>query len=226
MPQVAAPKSKRALPPKTGAPKKAHTSTASRILDAAITLFSRGGYDGTSTTEIALVSGIAQSVVLYHFDSKDALWHAAMDRLFDRIHAEFRRDRDVLRDLSSVDKLKVWIRQLVMTSAAHPELGRVMMMEGTGGGPRLQWLIKRHLGADYQLYETHFKRAMNEGRVKPLPAFPLTILVHAAATMLFTLSPLVEAVSGRSPMQKDMIAAQADMVVDVLFNGLLKETAK
>ncbi|MBL8630390.1 MAG: TetR family transcriptional regulator [Rhodospirillaceae bacterium] len=222
MPQTVTPKAKRASPPKAAPSKKANASTALRILDAAITLFSRNGYDGASTTEIALASGVAQSVVLYHFDSKDALWHAAMDRLFDRIHAEFRRDRDVLRDLSSVDRLKVWIRQLVVTSAAHPELGRVMMMEGTSGGARLQWLIKRHLGADYQLYETHFKRAMSEGRVKPLPAFPLTILVHAAATMLFTLSPLVEAVSGRSPMHKDTITAQADMVVDVLFNGFLK----
>jgi len=171
-----------------------------------------------------LAAGVAQSVVLYHFESKDSLWYAAMDRLFDRIHAEFRRDRDVLQDLGSLDRLKVWIRQFVLTSAAHPELGRVMMMEGTSGGPRLQWLIERHLGADYQLYDMHFRRAMAEGHIRQYPTFPLTILVHAAASMLFTLTPLVETVYGRSPFEDDVISSQADMVVEVLFNGLLTRT--
>jgi len=199
--------------------------SASRILDAAIELFSRTGFDGTSTTEIALAAGVAQSVVLYHYESKESLWYAAMDRLFDRVHAEFRRDRDVLQDLSSLDRLKVWTRQFVLTSAAHPELGRVVLREGASGGPRLAWLIKRHLGTDYALYETHFQRAMADGQIRTFPTLPLTILVHAAASLLFTLSPLVEAVYGRSPFDRDVVGAQADMVIDVIFNGLQRPSA-
>src|SRR5271156_2270460 len=49
-------------------------ASADRILDVAISLFSRNGFEGTSTTEIGLGAGIAQSVVLYHFATKDALW--------------------------------------------------------------------------------------------------------------------------------------------------------
>jgi TetR/AcrR family transcriptional regulator len=192
-----------------------------RILDVAISLFSRNGFEGTSTTEIGLGAGVAQSVVLYHYSSKDELWHAAMDRLFERVHAEFRRDRNVLQDLSSIDRLKVWIRQLVFTSAAHPELGRVIMSEGTVGGPRLKWLIGRHLGADYELYQMHFRKAMDEGAIRKYPTLPLTILVHAAASMLFNLNPIVEAVYGRSPFDDEVIADQADMVVDVIFSGLM-----
>jgi TetR/AcrR family transcriptional regulator len=192
-----------------------------RILEAAIALFSRQGFEGTSTTEIGLAAGVAQSVVLYHYSSKDELWHASMDRLFERVHAEFRRDRNVLQDLSSIDRLKVWIRQLVFTSAAHPELGRVIMSEGTVGGPRLKWLIGRHLGADYELYERHFRKAMEDGAIRKYPTLPLTILVHAAASMLFNLNSLVEAVYGRSPFDAEVIADQADMVVDVVFNGLM-----
>jgi AcrR family transcriptional regulator len=192
-----------------------------RILDVAIALFSRNGFDGTSTTEIGLGAGVAQSVVLYHYSTKDELWRAAMDRLFSRVHAEFRRDRNVLQDLSSIDRLKVWIRQFVFTSAAHPELGRVIMSEGTAGGPRLKWLIARHLGSDYELYETHFRKAMEDGAIRKYPTLPLTILVHAAASLLFTLNPLVEAVYGRSPFDDEVIADQADMVVEIIFNGLM-----
>jgi AcrR family transcriptional regulator len=196
-------------------------ASTDRILDTAIELFSRNGFDGTSTTEIGLGAGVAQSVVLYHFATKDDLWRAAMNRLFDRVHAEFRRDRNVLQDLSSIDRLKVWIRQLVFTSAAHPELGRVIMREGTAGGPRLKWLISRHLGADYALYELHFRKAMQEGSIRKYATLPLTILVHAAASMLFNLHPLVEAVYQRSPREDEVIADQADMVVEILFSGLI-----
>ncbi len=195
--------------------------SADRILEAAIELFARNGFDGASTTEIALAAGVAQSVVLYHYTTKDELWYAAMDRLFDRVHSEFRRDHNVLQDLSSIDRLKVWIRQFVLTSAAHPELGRVVMREGTSGGPRLKWLISRHLGADYDLYEMHFRKAMDEGRIRQYPTLPLTILVHAAASMLFNLTPLVEAVYGRSPFDDEVVTDQADMVLDIIFNGLM-----
>jgi len=209
------------------APKRAgarKVPSAERILDVAIELFSRNGFDGTSTTDIGLGAGVAQSVVLYHYATKEELWRAAMDRLFQRVHAEFRRDRNVLQDLSSVDRLKVWMRQLVFSSAAHPELGRVIMSEGAAGGPRLKWLINRHLGIDYELYELHFRRAMDDGAIRKYATLPLTILVHAAATMLFNLSPLVEAVYGRSPLDDEVVADQADMVVDIIFNGLLNRT--
>lgn len=200
-------------------------ASADRILDAAIALFSRNGFDGTSTSEVGLGAGVAQSVVLYHFATKDELWRAAMNRLFTRVHSEFRRDRNVLQDLSSIDRLKVWIRQFVFTSAAHPELGRVIMREGTAGGPRLKWLISRHLGMDYELYELHFRKAMEDGAIRKYPTLPLTILVHAAASMLFNLHPLVESVYGRSPLEDDVIADQADMVVDIIFNGLMNRAA-
>jgi AcrR family transcriptional regulator len=213
-----------ALPARRASSRK--VSSAERILDVAIELFSRNGFDGTSTTDIGFGAGVAQSVVLYHYATKEELWRAAMDRLFQRVHAEFRRDRNVLQDLSSVDRLKVWIRQLVFSSAAHPELGRVIMSEGAAGGARLKWLISRHLGVDYELYELHFRRAMHEGAIRKYPTLPLTILVHAAAAMLFNLSPLVESVWGRSPLDDEVIADQADMVVDILFNGLLSRTPK
>jgi len=219
------------MPPQSTSPQAVNrlqarkVPSAERILDAAIELFSRNGFDGTSTTEIGLKAGVAQSVVLYHFATKDELWHAAMDRLFARVHSEFRRDRNVLQDLSSVDRIKVWIRQLVFTSAAHPELGRVIMSEGAAGGPRLKWLISRHLGVDYELYELNFRRAMHDRAIRKYPTLPLTILVHAAASMLFNLGPLVETVYGRSPFDDEVVADQADMVVDILFNGLLHRAA-
>lgn len=45
-----------------------------RILDAAVELFTRYGYDKTSVSEIADTAGVSKGAIYLHFDSKDELF--------------------------------------------------------------------------------------------------------------------------------------------------------
>lgn len=60
-------------PPKTEA-----GDTRAALLDAALLLFSRHGYAGTSIRAIAREVGLSESVLYAHFDSKRAIYEAAM----------------------------------------------------------------------------------------------------------------------------------------------------
>ena len=53
-----------------------------RLLDAALVEFGAKGFDGASTRAIARRTGAHQPQINYHFDSKEALWFAAVDHLF------------------------------------------------------------------------------------------------------------------------------------------------
>jgi TetR/AcrR family acrAB operon transcriptional repressor len=55
-------------------------SRRNRILDAAVRLFTRHGYDKTSVAEIAQEAGISKGAIYLHFESKDALFHALLRR--------------------------------------------------------------------------------------------------------------------------------------------------
>lgn len=55
------------------------TPTRRRILDAALELFNRNGYAGTSQAEIAAASGIRQGNLTYHFPTKPDLVAALRD---------------------------------------------------------------------------------------------------------------------------------------------------
>src|SRR5580704_3464938 len=57
--------------------------TRDRILAAAIDLFSERSFDGAATREIAARAGVTQPLLNYHYRSKDELWRAAVDSLFD-----------------------------------------------------------------------------------------------------------------------------------------------
>ncbi len=50
-----------------------------KIVQAAIDLFSRKGFDGTTTKEIAAASGITEALIFRHFESKQDLYAAIID---------------------------------------------------------------------------------------------------------------------------------------------------
>ena len=59
------------------------------ILQGAAAAFARSGYAATSMEEIAAASGITKLIVYRHFDSKEALYRAVLQRVFDRLAEEF-----------------------------------------------------------------------------------------------------------------------------------------
>ncbi|TMV15290.1 TetR/AcrR family transcriptional regulator [Arenibacterium halophilum] len=59
-----------------------------RILDAAEHTFSEGGFGGASMKAIAVRAGVAQGLLHYHFDTKDGLYAAVIERRAGAINAE------------------------------------------------------------------------------------------------------------------------------------------
>ena len=56
-------------------------ATKERILDAALEMFSKNGYSGTNIRELSASLGLVKSGVYKHFESKEAIWNALLDRM-------------------------------------------------------------------------------------------------------------------------------------------------
>jgi AcrR family transcriptional regulator len=59
------------------------------IVRGAACAFARAGYAATSMEDIAAASGITKLIVYRHFDSKEELYRAVLQRVFDRLAEEF-----------------------------------------------------------------------------------------------------------------------------------------
>ena len=195
--------------------------TEERIAEAALAAFAAHGFDGVSTTEIAAQAGISQPMVHYHFATKEALWRAAVDRLFLHIGQTFPVARGELRDLDAAAKLRFIMRRFVLISARYPALGQLVMHEGSRGGRRLDWLVERYFRAHYAQFERLIAAAQAEGTLKPVEPWLATMLMTAAAAMVFNLSKLIQATWNRDPFDPEIVQRHADAVIDILFNGLL-----
>ena len=101
--------------------------TRDRILAAATELFSERSFDGATMREIAAVAGVTQPLVNYHFRSKDVLWQAAVDSLFERLDETMTERVRGLRGVDPVTTATLLVRGLGVFSASNPQLHRPMM---------------------------------------------------------------------------------------------------
>lgn len=195
-----------------------------RILEEALALFATRGFDGASTKDIAASCGLSDSVVLYHFGSKEQLWRSAMRHLFAKVGVRPDVESATLKDLDLVSQLRVRLRRFAHVSAQHPQLGGVIMLEGLAGGPRLEWLAHALLKPNYDSWTDLVARGVEAGVFKRFDPFQIIVALHAAAATYFNLAPMVTRLSGRTPLDPEMVERQADLVVDVLLDGLLTRT--
>lgn len=57
-------------------------ATSTRILEAAVAAFARAGFAGATLADIAAAAGITRPSLLYHFDTKERLYAAALGQVF------------------------------------------------------------------------------------------------------------------------------------------------
>ena len=191
--------------------------TKRRILDAAIELFSAHSFDGASTRDIATLAGVTQPLLNHHFGSKLDLWQAAVDDLFDRLRATLRERTFGLRGVDEATTAELLIREFVSFSAANPQLHRIILQESKADGPRLDWLVDRHVRPLYEQTVALFARLAETGHMAPFaPAHAYYLLTGAAPTM-FVLAPECRRLTGIDPFDPEVVEAHADAVVSLLF---------
>jgi AcrR family transcriptional regulator len=74
-------------------------STEHRLVEAAVQLFARQGYSGTSTRELALVADVNEASLFRHFSKEDLFWAALQSRL-----EQLRLRKELQEGLSKVEK--------------------------------------------------------------------------------------------------------------------------
>jgi AcrR family transcriptional regulator len=194
-------------------------ATRDRIVAAAIDLFSERSFDGASTREIAARAEVTQPLVNYHFRSKETLWRAAVGALFERLNRTLDERAHGLRGVDEVTRAKLLVREFVTFSARNPQLHRIIMQESKADGPRMDYLVDRHVRPIYERTTEIFESLKCEGAVPDVPAPHLYYILTGAGPTMFVLAPECRRLSSLDPTQEDVIEAHADAVCRLIFAG-------
>lgn len=68
--------------------------TRTRIIEAAMSLFAKNGYEVTSVSEICEVAGVSKGAFYHHFHSKETVFQQAMEEWLDSIDRQMATVRD------------------------------------------------------------------------------------------------------------------------------------
>ena len=204
-------------PLKTRATRPSADATRERILAAALDLFSELSFDGATTREIAARAGVTQPLVNYHFSSKDELWFAAVDGVFAELSEALAARARGLRGVDELTTAKLLIREFVYFSAAHPQLHRIITQECKTDGPRMDWLVERHVRPLYEQTTAILAGLVEAGHLPDFPAPHFYYILTGAAPTMFVLGPECRRLTGIDPQAPEVIEAHADAVIALIF---------
>src|SRR5262245_19719759 len=107
-----------------------------KILDAALSVFTRRGYRDASVDEIADAAETSKGGVYFHFPGKNRIFQALMDfsarRLLDRVEAAIERETD------PIAKADAALTTVLQNFEEHRALAKLLMIEAPGAGAEFQ----------------------------------------------------------------------------------------
>ena len=194
------------------------------LLESALVEFGAKGFDGASTRGIAARVEAHQPQINYHFESKTALWTAAVDYLFgllrDAIYGIIPAKLDGV-DLSQLaEAFAHGIRGFVRFAAEHPELNQIMVHEGTAPSERLSWLTETHIKPFFNGIRPAWQMLRDAGVAAPIDSEILYYVLIGAASLPYVNAAEVRLLTGRDPKSPTWIDAHADGLVSILLPGL------
>ena len=194
--------------------------TADRILDAAEELFAAKGFEGSSMSEIADRVAIRAPSLYKHYGSKEKIYEAVLERLFEPFFATLDQFADSGWSAASG---REQIEQIMQHLANHPNLPRLIQMQALAGGERLEKLRD-------SLYRPLFRKALrlmpSGDEVGGWTPVQLRLLVTGINNMLigyFTMASIHGEVLGKDPLSRAAIREQADFLITVTHKLWMQE---
>ena len=205
---------RRGRPPATESP-----AALTDILSAALKTCAETGYDGTSAAALNRELGVSHNLIHQRFGSKEDLWYAAVDWAFGEIEDEITIDPQ-LADSDLMEALRRGLIQLLEVHARHPEILRMVTVEGAHPGPRLTYLFDAHIHPLYARLTTPLKTLVDRGVLTDVDVRSLHFLVAHGATSPFSLAPLATMLEPVDPLDPTAVRRHAEFVADLVVAGL------
>ena len=208
--------------------------TRQQILKAAAQVFALRGFAAASMAEIAEHAQLKKALIQYHFETKDNLWKAAVEQLWqqrDRLmprylgggnsHAAVQdstHNSDGCRSdgCHSEYELRSIFSALVRFSHHHPEWMALVFREASNPGPRLNWLIDNFLRSDLARGTEFIEQAQRDRLLPAGCPLQLLHLISGALSYNLLVAPMTRRATGVNLASEQSISEQVELLLGLL----------
>lgn len=136
-----------------------------RILHAAEELFASSSYSATRISDIAAKAGVNQALVHYYFSTKERLYEAVLERLFQQWESYLQKQS--WEDVHPEQMLRQYIEMHFEIKCKIPNLYKIFHKESIDGGQLFNQFASAQWVQDYKEKSEMFKRWKQAGIIDP-----------------------------------------------------------
>jgi len=191
-----------------------------RILKAALTMFSRFGYRGTTVDQIAGETGMSKANLLYYFKSKEEIYCAVLEDTL----SEWLAPLDTL-DPNGEPAEQLWRYALskLELSFQMPEASRVFASEILQGAPVIKPFLEGELKRLVDAKCEVIKHWIDSGKLVNIEPVHLLFLIWATTQHYADFRTQVDALSTQD---QDALLDGAKRTLKAVLDGLVPATAR
>jgi TetR/AcrR family transcriptional regulator len=189
-----------------------------QLLDTALDFFSRKGFEGATTKQIAAAAGVTEAIIFRHFPSKQALYNAVLDYHHEsgEVDAALAHWKPLMDANDDIGLFRSLIEHVIQGYRRDARVHRALLFAALEGH---QTGIAQHRERSLPIFELlcqYVVRRQGEGAIRPdIPAGAVVgSLVGAAAHY-----GMMTEFFGFRNMSSD--SAVAHSFLDILLHGIL-----
>jgi TetR/AcrR family transcriptional regulator len=195
-------------------------ATQATILHAALAVFSARGFDAAPMQEIAQRADVHIPQLSYHFGSKLNLWKAAVDRAFAELNEEVAVLLSDGEEPDDGEQERRLVRAFVHLIGRNPAFILFMHEEGKRKGPRMRWLVDRHVKPLFDMTTALLERAQRRGLISDeIQPVYFHYILSGAVSFIFHQAEECRRVSGIDPFSESSLEMHARAVELLLLGG-------
>ncbi len=169
-----------------------------QLLQTAISLFSKKGFSGTTTKEIARAAGVTEALVFRHFPTKDALYSAILDCKANESSVEewFEELREYTAASDDEGLIRIVVKRIIEHHRNDPDFMRLMFYSSLEHHDLAQEFRDKYITPLYKFLRDYIVKRQREGAfqgyspnavVRAIFAMPL---YHSMVKWLFEVKAL------------------------------------
>jgi AcrR family transcriptional regulator len=200
------------------APSRAATdvNNRSRLLLAATDSFAEFGYEGASLRAIADNAGVSFQLITYYFGTKEELWVATVDYLFER-YLETGKGLGFTPSGNLYEQFRNHLRLLLTDMLQRPQLRKIWIQEYLAGSDRYTNVIRpriKHLHDNQAM--PYYQEVVRLGIVKKYTASELSLIWSSVIQNNIVYPYYIELTLGIPANSPKSVETQVDLLFGVL----------
>ncbi len=194
----------------------ADVNNRSRLLLAATDSFAEYGYEGASLRTIADNAGVSFQLITYYFGTKEELWIATVDYLFER-YLETGKGLGFTPSGNLYEQFRNHLRLLLTDMLQRPQLRKIWIQEYLAGSDRYTNVIRpriKHLHDNQAM--PYYQEVVRLGIVKKYTASELSLIWSSVIQNNVVYPYYIELTLGIPASSPKSVETQVDLLFGVL----------